>query len=313
MRIVHLTDLHYYRRPPLRSVLNKRALGLTNLLLGRRAAVFGGPARDAVIADALGLAPDVAIVTGDVTTLASPAEFAVARAELEPLLDAVPTVMMAGNHDRYTRGAARQRRTEGTFGAWMHGGRWDPARGAWRGGASRAPYRFDVGTLTVVALDTARPHPLSRGRLDGDQLRRLEDVLIGARAEGRTVLLALHYPVLTRQGAPYRHPSHGLAGVSELIEVLRRQPVAAVLHGHDHHHRITPLSTASGADTPVINGGSSGLAPGDGRDPGYYVLEWESGGPLTVRRRRFDGDTYRWTAVGAFTPPTGSAPAPATR
>jgi 3',5'-cyclic AMP phosphodiesterase CpdA len=311
LRIVHLTDLHYFQRPPLRSLLTKRALGLTNLVLGRRAAAFGGPARDAVIGDAMGLAPDLAIVTGDVTTLATPAEFAIARAALEPLLDAVPTVMMAGNHDRYTRGSHRQRRTEGTFGAWMGGGRWDPARGAWRDSASQAPYRFDVGPLTVVALDTARPHPLSRGRLDGDQLRRLEDVLIDVRAEGRTVLLALHYPVLTRQGTAYRHPGHGLAGVSGLIEVLRRHPVAAVLHGHDHHHRVTPLPTASGTETPVINGGSSGLAPGEGRDPGYYVLDWEPGGPLTVRRRRFDGDAYRWTEVGAFTSPTASAPATA--
>ncbi len=311
MRIVHLTDLHYVEPVSPARLLSKRVLGWTNLVLRRRG-VFGGAAREQVVGDALAREPDLVVVSGDLTTLALPAEFATARAALEPILEAVPTVVLAGNHDRYTRGATRDRRVEATFGAWMRGGRWDDRRRAWRGGGERPPFRYDLGPLTVLALDTARPHPLSRGRLGAGQRARLEQALDDCHGQGRAVLLALHYPLLTDSGAPYRHPGHGLAGVEALLETLRRRPPLAVLHGHDHHHRLNRLAAAGGHEIPVVNGGSSGLAPRPGRDPGYYVLDWEPDGVLEIRRRRFAGGRYGWQPVASFTrPPAAPASEPA--
>jgi len=316
VRIVHLTDLHYHHPPSPRRLLSKRVLGLTNLYLGRRAAAFGGASRDAVVGDALALAPDLVLVTGDVSTLATPAEFATAREALEPLLASAPTVVLAGNHDRYTRGSAREQRMESSFGAWMRGGRWDAGRGAWGGPAGHhAPYRYDVGPLTVLALDSARPHPMSRGKVDREQLRRLEDALVRCAEEDRPVLLALHYPLLTADGRPYRSPGHGLSGVTELLALLRRRPVAAVFHGHDHHHRVGRIAPDGGGEIAVVNGGSSGLAPGGDRDPGYYVVDWGApgeapGGPLRLRRRRFEGGGYRWDELGSITPSSAPASAP---
>ncbi len=295
MRIVHLTDLHFHLATGLRQLLGKRLLGAINLELRGRARQFGGASRDALVADVLDLRPDLVVITGDLTALATAAEFAASRDALDPLLTSFPVAMVAGNHDRYTRGSARDRRMERTFGEWMTGGIWDPAGGRWRPGGEGpepSPARFLVEGVDLLLLDTARPSLVSRGRLDQAQLPGL-DAWLAAPAEGRARLLGLHYPLLGQDGGPYRHPTHGLVGVDDLIERIRRWPVDAVLHGHVHRWSAGSLTGEAGGSIPVLNGGSSGLAPGGEVDPGYLVLEFDDAGTLRIIRRRWDGDRYR--------------------
>ncbi len=293
MRVVHLTDLHFHAPAGARQLLGKRALGRANLFFRGRSAQFGGESRDAVVDDVLALEPDLVVITGDLTALATEAEFAAARTALAPLLTTLPVAMVAGNHDRYTRGSARSRRMERHFGPWMTGGRWDPASRAWRPPADPgpAPALFTLDDLELVMLDTARPSLVSRGALDRPQRERLE-ALLAAPAAGHR-LLGLHYPLLDREGAPYVHRTHGLLGVETLIEVVRRHPVDAVLHGHVHHWWAGALTADDGRRVPVLNGGSSGLAPGGSEEPGYLVLGWETGGTLSITRRCFRDGTYR--------------------
>jgi len=290
LRVVHLTDLHFHVPARAGQLLGKRALGHANLVLRGRAGQFGGASRDAVVDDVLGLGPDLVVVTGDLTALATGAEFEAARAALDPLLTALPVAMVAGNHDRYTRGAARDRRMEAVFGPWMEGGRWDPAAARWRKAHRRPPACFTIDGLELLMLDTARPSLVSRGALDRDQRARLA-ARLATRPEGRR-LLGLHYPLLDREGAPYLHPTHGLRGVEALIDLLRDNPVDAVLHGHVHHWFATALASRDGGRVPVLNGGSSGLAPEEPGEPGYLVLEWEGEGPLAVVRRTFRDGGY---------------------
>ena len=265
MRIVHLTDLHYHRRPHAAQLLSKRLLGAANLYLGGRARVFGGPARELLLADALNLAPDLVVITGDLSTLSTDAEFDAARAALEPVLDSTPTIVLAGNHDRYTLHAQRKRRLEGVFGAWMAGGRWNPLAGRWTATeGSPTPARFDLEEVTVLALDTARADLLSRGRMDAPQRDRLETALTAGDLDGRFTLLAMHYPLVTADGAPYAHPTHGLVGVEELYGLLRRCPVGAIVHGHVHHWFAAGLVCEDGRTTPVLNGGHPMPAPSAG-------------------------------------------------
>ena len=292
MKIVHVTDLHFYRPAPAGRLLGKRFLAAVNLSLGGRAAAFGGAARDALVDDVLGQDPDLVVITGDLTAQATHAEFEAAAAALSPLLQRFPTVLLAGNHDRYTHGSMRTRRMESYFGAFMDGGSWTDGR--WVAPDVKLPPAvFHADPVTVISLDTARPDLLSRGRVDADQLHRLEVLLDGGELADRLVLLALHYPPLTPGGEPYTHPTHGLVGVQSLLDVLREHPVDAVLHGHDHHWHVTTLATSDDRAIPVLNGGSSGHAPGEDRSPGYFVLETDDGALTSVTRRVFDQDAYR--------------------
>jgi len=295
VRVVHLTDLHFHA--PLRAsqLLGKRALGAANLVLRGRARQFGGASRGAVVDDVLGLAPALVVVTGDLTALATDAEFEAARRALQPLLDAYPVAVTAGNHDRYTRGSARARRMEDHFQRWMCGGTWDPADRTWRdggGGADPGVVRFSVDGLDLWMVDTARPSAVSRGRVDRGQLDALSGEL-RRTTPGRRRLLGLHYPLLGADGKPYRNASHGLVGVDRLIEVIRQDPVDAVLHGHVHRWRAGAMAAVDGTPIPVFNGGSSGLAPGGHAEPGYLVLEFDGGGALEVTRRTWTGEDYR--------------------
>ncbi len=293
MRIVHLTDLHFHEPPGLRQVLGKRAIGLANLALRGRARQFGGESRDALVADVRSQQPDLVVITGDLTALATPAEFQQAHDALQPVLEALPTVLLAGNHDRYTLGSFRTRRMERTFGRWMEGGTWDDGASAWvHDDVVMQPARFDHGDVTVLTLDTARPDLYHRGRLDPDHLARLETLLASGELAGRFVVVALHYPLLDRDGSVYDRPKHRLVDSEPVIDLLRCQPVQVVLHGHVHHWFTTSLPAHGGASIPVLNGGSSGLAPGGDRDPGYLVLQTEGVTLASVNRRTWDGGGY---------------------
>jgi 3',5'-cyclic AMP phosphodiesterase CpdA len=294
MRIVHLTDLHYHSSVAWRRLLGKRALGVGNLVFRGRARRFGGAAREALVDDVLALRPDLVVLTGDVSTLATLDEFQEARLALQPLLDQLPVVMLAGNHDRYTHGARRTRRMESVFGPWMGGGRWDAASHVWADAdvAGEPPVVFIIGHLRVVALDTAVPDLASRGRIGKGQLQRLSRLLGEGSSTGVATLLAVHYPLLTAQGEIYRHPTHGLVRVGELVRIIQRYPPLAVVHGHIHHWHVTGLPGESGGVVPVLNGGSSGLADLPGQDPGYLVLEADHGALCRLWRRQYVDGGY---------------------
>ncbi len=102
MRLLLIGDIHAYRLyvSPWH-LLGKALLGQTNLWLYRRRK-FDLSLLPAVVARAVDLRPDLVLLSGDLTTTAYPGEFADVAAALRPLLAAVPTVAVPGNHDRYT-------------------------------------------------------------------------------------------------------------------------------------------------------------------------------------------------------------------
>jgi len=124
LRIVHATDLHFLERPSLSDVLAgpKRIIGLTHLFVLGRASKFSRAVQDQLVDTISELKPDLLLLSGDLTTLALESEFATARRALHPLLDnngAFPTLIVAGNHDAYTRGAVTQGLMQRYFGPWM--------------------------------------------------------------------------------------------------------------------------------------------------------------------------------------------------
>ena len=281
-RIFHATDLHFHVRPTLQELLTepKRLLGCVNLyLLGRRRAFSSGDVQRQLVQAAIRHQPSHVILTGDLTSLATAAEFEAAAACLQPLLPhaAFRTLVLPGNHDVYTRSAQRLGLFDRHFGRFsLPYGRLSPL----------AP------GLAAVALDPCRANLLSsRGHYPADQLKQLTAALQSPALQSSFLLLLTHYPVLDRHGRDYSlaHPNHAADNNAELMAVLRRGlsralsaaegGAALLLHGHVHDGYsvdfLLPQAEpdAPGLSFPCHNPGAGGrsAAAGKGRAAAYNL------------------------------------------
>jgi 3',5'-cyclic AMP phosphodiesterase CpdA len=249
VRIAQLTDVHWLVPPRASHFAWKRVLGTVNLYaLGRRHD-FDERVQQQAVEHALALRPDLALVTGDLTAQALPEEFAKAKTALEPLLAEIPTVVLPGNHDLYTPSAVRDRLFHAVFQPWS--GRSDP----------EGLIRARVGAVEVLGLDPNRPALLhSSGRVPDRQLRELAAALAEPGLADRSVVLAIHYPLVDRHGAVYDNASHGLRNARELIAVLAAAPKrpSVVLCGHIHRGYRSAIPLPDGTAIPLANCGSSG-------------------------------------------------------
>ena len=113
MRLVLFGDIHLYRLWLMPwQLASKRILGQSNLILNRRK-TFRHDLLKAMIDQALGLEPDMLLLSGDVTTTSLKKEFEDVAAVLKPLADRVPTVLVPDNHDRHvSRGEVARDRSD---------------------------------------------------------------------------------------------------------------------------------------------------------------------------------------------------------
>lgn len=98
-------------------------------------------------------------------------------------------------------------------------------------------FRRDVGSLTVLCLDTVNPHGGWQGSLDTRQLEWLVGELGRARADRRRVVIASHHPsfTLTNDFAPEGADSRVL-GSEVVATLLESRVVIAWVAGHVHFH-----------------------------------------------------------------------------
>jgi 3',5'-cyclic AMP phosphodiesterase CpdA len=291
MRIAHATDIHWFVPPNLSDLWSfKRSLGIANLYLRGRKDHFPEKVQADLVARIAELAPDMVVITGDLTATALRAEFAKARAALEPLLSTFPTLVIPGNHDVYTRGAQGERRIRKFFEPWMH---------------LVGPLgRLDLDDLTVLGLDPNRANlVVASGELPREQLDALATQLADPALRDRSVLLAIHYPLLDRNGQIYDRAEHGLTNARELVAVLDRAPKRplAILHGHEHHGFRVPLPLADGSSIPIFNCGSSGYAyrPDRRRAAAFNVYTVAEGG-IVVDRYLYGPDGFAPEPGGAY-------------
>jgi 3',5'-cyclic AMP phosphodiesterase CpdA len=297
MRILHMTDVHFYRPVTgVRAALGKRGLGLANLHLRGRVHHFDADALVATaVADATEQQADLFVMTGDLSALAQDSEFAAARAAFGPLLESMPSIVVPGNHDRYTVGAMRSFRMERHFGAWMRGGDWGEA--GWDGppiaAGSRAPLPgvFRLGDVAVVATDPCRPGLSADGLFGTEQIAGIEAAIRQARDQGRQVVLLTHYPMVWGDGTPYRRRGHCVADLDAVLAALDRQPPDLVLHGHNHQYWRTEVQLG-GRAVPVVNcGTSSAVSPLEPKTAGYCIHDLRGRELVSVQRRvRVDGE-----------------------
>lgn len=272
MRLVLFGDIHLYRLwlAPWQFA-SKRILGQSNLILNRRKR-FRHQLLKEMVDKAIALEPEMLLLSGDVTTTSLRREFADVKAALGPLADRVPTVLVPGNHDRYTFSAARSRVIDRMLGDWV-------------------PQQFPhVRELTdrwrLLALDAAVPRVYNaRGRLGRVQFEAAK-TYVESMDETQGLVVLCHYPCVVPKGV-HEHASHALEERDALRGVLENCKARVVyLHGHIHrpwHHEV---GDGSGVPFTCIDAGSPCMvSEAYPRGQGFYEVELpgEPFAPLTVR------------------------------
>ena len=158
--------------------------------------------------------------------------------------------------------------------------------------------------LACVAIDSCRAHVTSAGKVDSDQLKRLDKMLGASAVQDREVFVLIHYPLRNRRGEPYGPPGRALSNADAVEEILLKHAhrIRAILHGHEHHGYRTRLGTKErGID--ILNPGSSGYAwtPEKDRTAHFNIYTIE-GGELSIERFRYDGnhDQFQPEPGGAY-------------
>lgn len=287
MRLAHLSDVHVLDLEGVRwhRFLNKRVTGLVNVV-GRRRSAHPTALLEAAVAE-LAAAPDVdhVVVTGDLSNLALESEFARARAILAPLAGRLSVI--PGNHDVYTRGAARTRRFESVFGDWM-----------WPADDAQAyPWMKHLGPagdgVALFGFCSAVPRmPLmATGHVSHDQLARFEALVAGGALAGRTGVALVHHNLHPRGFR--KDAMHGLKNRDPFVATLARGGVKLLLHGHTHvAHRFTQ----EGVD--IVGSGSSTWASDQAEHVARYnVYDLDAHGLARLEVRRWDPTAQRFLPV----------------
>ena len=174
---------------------------------------FGAHRRDLVdslVADIVGIDPDLVVISGDLTQRARRAQFDQARAFIDRLPAPVLTVM--GNHDLPLFNLPRRLLTGTRDYERAITGDLDPV--------------VAMQGLVAVGLDTMPSWRWKAGHVSSRQVARVRDVL-GNAPPGAWRLLVTHHPVLPARLS-------GFLGRDRLVGACAAAGVAVLLAGHTH-------------------------------------------------------------------------------
>jgi 3',5'-cyclic AMP phosphodiesterase CpdA len=285
MVIAHFSDVHALSLEGVRpwAFLNKRLAGFANLKLRRRnkhpVELFR-----AIVDDLNAQPPDEVIVTGDLTNLSLPPEFALARSILDGIaLGPAHVTVVPGNHDIYTWSARRGQLFAGAIAPYALG---DGAREV------AFPSERVRGEVAIIGVSTALPSPppLADGWVGRAQLEALEAALV--RHRDRFRIVAMHHPPVTNRHAFLR----GLRDRRALQEIIQRVGCELVLHGHEHRDLRAELDGPDGK-IPVIGVGSGTYAdPRPDRHARYNVYRVDGKKLVSIETRVHDPATNRFAA-----------------
>jgi 3',5'-cyclic AMP phosphodiesterase CpdA len=289
--LAHLSDLHLTSLNNIKifpQLLNKRLLGYLSWRHKRRV-VHRREIIEALLDDLHITNPEQIVVTGDLTHLGLPMEYAEVAQWLPSLGTPEQVTVIPGNHEAYS------------------GKSWFKSCDGW------APYlesdtQLDLpktadffpslrirGQVAIIGLCSARPSLplLAIGSLGQKQLSGLEVLLQETGDRGLLRIVLVHHPPVPGT-VNWRKR---LTDVKALTTVLARHGAELVLHGHAHTPALSVLETPSGA-IPVIGAPSaSELSPWTGNCAKYNIYRmrrlgasWE----LTMSVRGYSEETGRF-------------------
>ncbi len=293
----HLSDPHLSTLEGVRpgELVNKRVLGYLSWLRRRRFEHLPGVLASAV-QDLRSMDPDHIVITGDLTHIGLPGEFAQVRAWLERLGPPRDVTVIPGNHDAYVRASARQTLTH-----WLPYLASDGMQGDGPPDALFPSLRLR-GPLALIGLSSAVPTApfLASGAVGQVQMARLEGILRRTAEQGYIRVVMIHHPPVPDVVGVRKH----LRDAPALRSLLERLGAELILHGHAHAFSLKTLNTARGR-VPVI-GAPSASARGGSLHPagGYHLYRFSRVGrrvEMEVACRGYAPATGRFTAAATRT------------
>lgn len=274
--ICHFSDLHLVpdRPVPPLQLLNKRILGYANLKFNR-----GRTHKEEYLTRLIQAVAsenaDLTAVTGDFTSLALDFEFEKISRMLR-LCGLAPerTMVIPGNHDRYTVLADKHRAFERGMAAWLPPGFENHVE---------YPLVKRLGHVCLVGLDTAvwRGPVRAAGEMDDAAIRRLEAVFASEEMKPLIKVVALHHPPFYRGSHMLKHYRTGFEGYKRLLRVL--PPRTLIIHGHTH-----VASRRLSGDLDIVGVPSASNNTGDERTQlAYNKYIFASDGTYLVEAVRF--------------------------
>jgi 3',5'-cyclic AMP phosphodiesterase CpdA len=183
--LAHLSDPHlaYHHGIRLADFLNKRLFGYIRWRL-RRKSEHHDDVLAGMIQDVKTSRPDHIVVTGDLTHLGLPAEFAKAKELLSTLGSPSQVTIIPGNHDAYVAGALDCRLAE--WADYMVSDGLKVCDGTETAVNAIFPSLRVRGPLALIGVSTAQPCStfLAVGCVGNDQLQRLQKLLIETGQKG---------------------------------------------------------------------------------------------------------------------------------
>ena len=288
--LAHLSDLHLTSLDNIKipQLFNKRILGYLSWRNKRRKA-HRREIVNALLEDLRITSPDHIAITGDLTFLGLPEEFAEVEQWLPGLGSPDQVTLIPGNHEAYAGWD------------WMKScGMWAPYLEA---DAGRDPQQIAGffpslrirGQIALIGLCSARPSLplLATGSLGGKQLSRLETLLKETGERGLFRVLLIHHP--PAQGTVSWRKR--LTDRSLFAAVLARHGAELVLHGHAHAPKLSALQTPAG-NAPVIGAPSaSEFSPWTANSAKYNIYRLHrsaAGWVLSMSVRSYSEDLDRF-------------------
>jgi 3',5'-cyclic AMP phosphodiesterase CpdA len=262
--LAHLSDPHIgpIEMPRVRELTNKRGLGLINWYR-KRHRHHSRDVLEAIVHDMHAQQPDHIALTGDLVNISLDSEFARAATWLDTLGEPQDVTLTPGNHDAYVKHVAGH--------AAQH---W----GAFMQGDDGAPFPFvrRRGPAAIVALTTSLPTGpfMATGRLGGEQLARLAEILIALSREPVFRVVLIHHPPIPSRG----HYMKRLIDAPMLRALIAEHGCELLLHGHNHAQQLTWLDGPQGR-IPAVGVPSASAIVSAHDEPAAYNLYRIDGGP----------------------------------
>jgi 3',5'-cyclic AMP phosphodiesterase CpdA len=254
--LAHLSDPHlaYHHGMRLADFFNKRLFGYIKWRLSRKSEhhddVFAG-----MIQDVKTSRPDHIVVTGDLTHLGLPAEFAKAKELLSTLGSPSQVTIIPGNHDAYVEGALDCRLSE--WADYIVSDELKVCDETDRSVNAVFPSLRVRGPVALLGVSTAQPCAalLAVGCIGEDQLQRLQKMLIETGQKGLFRIVLIHHPPISGVVSWRKR----LIDAEVFQKTLQSCGAELILHGHSHHQSRTYLETSAGR-IPVIGVPSASAA-----------------------------------------------------
>ena len=283
IRLAHITDPHLPlagARPG--ELASKRILGWLSWRL-RRWRNHKREVLDLVMADIAASGARHVALSGDLTNIATRAEFARARKWLAGIAEPGKLTFVPGNHDCYVADAAQAGLA--SLAPWMTGVAEEKA-------LPEFPTVRYLGNVALIGVNSSYPAPWGEasGRVGGKQLKALAGLLSSCAAKGLCRVVLIHHPPLAELATK---PRKALKDAGALKDILKTHGAEAVLYGHNHLWAHDVLETATGR-AHLLAAPSASMAAGRSKPPGGWqilsISRAQGVWNITVERRGLSGD-----------------------